>query len=418
MKLTMFFYVFFGALFFGLTACANAPATPQPPQEYLDGALNWMQTHAVTSSEVDWNTVRRDAQALVSSPKTTSDTYPALRLAIGRLGDGSAFLLLPEASSYDPGVSASYPENIILNVTPEGPAEKAGVRVGDQIERINGESPQPFDGNPSSFFIDFGPTAKLDLTLRRAGQTEPLQISFQQAQSKFDEESKPITRRFENGGHGIGYIELAIDGGENASAGHYTGQVQQFMRAQDRNAVCGWIVDLRRNAGGDLWTYLAALGPLLGQGNLGGFAYADGKHDTWTNENGNINWAGNVRQESTVEGGVYALKQPNAPVALLVRRSTIAAGELVAVAFQGRENVRVIGEPTGGVATLTDHTPLSDGAQLFVSGAYGMDRSGKTYDKPIPPDETVKTDWTKFGTDDDAVIAAARAWLANQPGCK
>lgn len=401
-----------------LAACANGSAAPQPPNEYLDGALNWMQTHAVTSKNVDWNAVRRDAQALVPNPKTTSETYPAIRLALGRLGDGSAFLLLPEAASYDPGLNASYPENIVISVTPGSPAEKAGVRVGDQIEKINGVSPQPYDGNPSSFYLDFGRNAKLDLTLRRAGQTAPLQISFQQPQAKFDVEGKPITRRLESNGHSIGYIELTVDSGANASAGHYTGRVQQFMREQDNASACGWIVDLRRNTGGDLWTYLAALAPLLGQGNLGGFYYADGKRDAWTYENEKIKWAGNERDESAVEGGVVALKNPNAPVVLLVRRSTIAAGELVAVAFQGRGNVRVIGEPTGGVATLTDHTPLSDGANLFVSGAYGMDRSGKIYDQPIQPDEIVKTDWTKFGTDEDAVIAAARAWLANQPECK
>ena len=418
MKLTAILCSIGSVLLLVLAACANAPAAPQPPKEYLDGALNWMQTHAVTSKNVDWSAVRRDAQALVPNPKTTSETYPAIRLALGRLGDGNAFFLMPEASSYDPGLNASYPENIVLFVTPDGPAEKAGVRVGDQIEKINGAPPQPFNGNPSSFFIDFGPNAKLDLTLRRAGQTEPLQISFQQAQAKFDTEGKPITRRLENNGRGIGYIELTTDGGANASAGHYTGQVQKFMRKVDNASACGWIVDLRRNTGGDLWTYLAALGPLLGQGNVGGFAYADGKRDAWTYENGIIKWAGNERAESAVEDGVVALKQPNAPVALLVRRSTIAAGELVAVAFQGRGNVRVIGEPTGGIATLTEHTPLSDDANLFVSGAYGMDRSGKIYDKPIQPDEIIKTDWNTFGTDDDAVIAAARAWLENQSGCQ
>lgn len=418
MKLTTIFYVLGGTLLLALTACANASATPQPPQEYLDGVLNWMQTHAVTASNVDWNAVRRDAQALNPNPKTTGETYPAIRLALGRLDDGNAFLLPPEASSYDPGFNASYPENIVLSVTSDSAAEKAGVRVGDHIEKINGALPQPLNGNPSSFFLDFGQTDKLDLTLRRAGQAEPLQISFQQAQAKFDAEGKPILRSYQNGERSIGYIELTVDSGANPSAGHYTGQVQKFMRDEDNAAVCGWILDMRRNTGGDLWTYLAALGPLLGQGNLGGFAYADSKRDTWTNENGKIKWAGNGRDESAVEGGVYALKQPNAPVVLLVRRSTIAAGELVVVAFRGREHVHVIGEPTGGVATLTDHTPLSDGAHLFVSGAYGMDRSGKIHDKPIQPDEIVKTDWTNFGTDNDAVIAAARAWLALQSGCR
>lgn len=401
----------------GIAGCANAAEPSQSPREYLDGALNWMQTHAVSSNKVDWNAVRRDAAALVPNPKTTGDTYPAIRLALSRLTDGNAFFLLPEGSNYDPGINLSYPENVVMSVSAGGPAEKAGVRVGDTVQMINGAPPQPLDGNPASFFVDFGPGTELRLTLRREGQAGPVQVSYKQAPADMDMQGKPIVSRLRGDARGVGYIELSTDSGANPAAGHYTGQVQKFMREADQSQVCGWIIDLRRNTGGDLWTYLAAVGPLLGGENIGGFAYPDGKRDTWTYQDGKIKWNQEVRDESAVEGGVYKLKQPDAPVVLLVRHSTIAAGELVVVAFGGRPGVHIVGEATGGVATLTDHTPLSDGAHLFVSGAYGIDRTGQVYDKPIEPDETVRTDWTKFGTGDDAVIGAARVWLAAQPAC-
>lgn len=398
-------------------SCANASVTQQTPTEYLDGALNWMQTRSVNSKKVDWLTVRHEASALVPNPQTSAETYPAIRLAIARLGDGNAFLLPPESQLYDAGFFASYPENVVRQVMPNGAAEQAGVRVGDVVERVNGTPPRPVDGNPASFFMDTGGSKQLDLILRREGHTAPLEISFAQPPARFDFEGKPVLRRMGDGTRAVGYIELVTDSGGNPAAGRYTGQVHQFMREVERNAVCGWIVDLRHNYGGNLWTYLAAVGPLLSAGKLGGFAYPDGRMDTWRYENGKILWNENVRDESAVAGGVYVSIKEVPRVALVVSRYTIAAGELVGVAFQGRANVRVFGEPTGGIATLTEHTPLSDGAHLFVSGAYGVDKNGNVYDHPIQPDEFIATDWTKFGTAEDAVVGAAYQWLTNQSDC-
>ena len=50
---------------------------------------------------------------------------------------------------------------------------------------------------------------------------------------------------------------------------------------------------------------------------------------------------------------------------------------------------------------------LSDGAAINLCVAVDSDRTGKTYDSPIPPDIEVKTDWSLWGTDEDPVIQAA-----------
>jgi hypothetical protein len=66
---------------------------------------------------------------------------------------------------------------------------------------------------------------------------------------------------------------------------------------------------------------------------------------------------------------------------------------------------------------LFDHTTLSDGAEISVSGARAYDHTGVVYERPIAPDKRVATDWTRFGGDDDPVIQAALAWLRTQPSC-
>ena len=107
-----------------------------------------------------------------------------------------------------------------------------------------------------------------------------------------------------------------------------------------------------------------------------GFVYNDGREELWRLEDGQVFWADEEREESYVRGQRFVAEQPSLPVALLISPLTEAAGELVVVAFQGWGNVRTFGEPTLGAANLILHTPLSDGALLFVSGAQGVDRSG------------------------------------------
>jgi C-terminal processing protease CtpA/Prc len=176
-------------------------------------------------------------------------------------------------------------------------------------------------------------------------------------------------------------------------------------------------VDVRRNIGGDFWAYLAAIGPLLGEGDLGGFAFPSGARESWAYRGGKVLWAGQERDESHIADPIYTPKRQRPPIAVLTSRATFAAGELIRVALQGRPATRSFGEQTGGRPVLQLTTPLSDGAYLVVSAAHATDRLGNVHLGPIWPDEMVEMDWTRFATIDDPVITAATDWLRTQPGC-
>jgi C-terminal processing protease CtpA/Prc len=128
-------------------------------------------------------------------------------------------------------------------------------------------------------------------------------------------------------------------------------------------------------------------------------------------------WDGAVRDEGQVTGQVYTLKRPLPPVALLIDRTTLAASELVAVAFAGRADTRTFGEPTFGTPVFQTTLALSDGGVLVASGAYSYDRTGRTYRGPIVPDVRVATDWSRLGTNAEPVIRAAATWLRSQSSC-
>jgi C-terminal processing protease CtpA/Prc len=384
---------------------------PQLPGDYLINALDWVEANYVKGDAVDWASLRRQAMALRPDPQTTAEAHPALQYVTEQLGDGVTFFLSPDERKQqgDYGLSALYPDAVILGVDPGGPAERAGLRAGDQIETVSGAPPRAWHATQ---FLDFGNDAAISLTVLRAGEPQPISVTLQKTTA--NRQSQPTGRRFTLGHASIGYIELPVESGAGQ---RYPTLAQKVLREADQAAACGWIVDVRRNAGGDIWSYLAAIGPILGEGDAGGFVYRDGTREPWTYRDGKVFWNGNERDESLVEGPVYRPKRAAPPVALLTSRDTDAAGELLVVAFRGRPQVRSFGEPTGGAPFLSFHTDLSDGAFLAVSGAYAVDRTGRTYDGPIPPDERVATDWTRLGTEQDPVVQAALTWLQGQSGC-
>lgn len=391
-----------------LTACQSLIPTPAPqdPNEYLENALNWIQTHAVFGDRVNWEVIRRQALAYVNNPQTTAETYPAIRYVLGHIfDDNSGFTepgaITPADEEYI-GIRFYGANHTVIYVDPNSPADKAGVRVGDI-----GVS---YEDVPSESIVR--------LTLCRVEQAESIDFVLHKiAPPANANQPDPTGRRIATQKDWVGYIELPPNSGSLEYPGTYPGRIHQIMRKLDRTPVCGWIVDLRRNDWGDIWSYLAALGPILGEGDVGGFLYPDNTHELWSYRDGKVFWADNERYESLVEGGIYTPKREMPPVALLTSHATTAAGELVIVAFQGREKVHTFGEPTRGLPMLIVQTLLSDGVQIVMSGAYATDRNGTSYKDPIYPDENIPTHWSQFGTVQDPVILAALDWLNTQPEC-
>ncbi|HEU5227058.1 MAG TPA: S41 family peptidase, partial [Ktedonobacteraceae bacterium] len=198
----------------------------------------------------------------------------------------------------------------------------------------------------------------------------------------------------------------------------YMAEIQKLLREIDQMGVSGWVLDLRRNSGGNMWPMLAGLGSLLGEGECLAMVspwekvpifYRDGK--VYTEE----------RWEELAEkvANPYQLQHPLPPVAVLTSsQSTVSSGEFVVLAFRGRPRTRSFGEPTYGLPTGNASKELPDGAKIFLTSYWVADRAGNIFDGPIPPDQYVKVDWTCLGEDDDPVLQAALQWLRVEEGCQ
>jgi len=225
--------------------------------------------------------------------------------------------------------------------------------------------------------------------------------------SYFNVERAVVGERLENS---IGYVELHSVSGNLETLKGYANRLQQIIQDIDQETTCGWVVDLRDNTGGDMAPMLAGLAPIIGNGDIGGFVFVEGQRKIMSLQDGKILLDGEVvpLYGDLIDGPIYNLKESMPPVAVLVSGRTASSGEITALAFVGRPDSQLFGEPTSGKTTTVTGFPLFDGALLYLTVGKDVDRNGTAYDGSIIPDELVSY---------EEVLDRAVEWLLNQPSC-
>lgn len=186
----------------------------------------------------------------------------------------------------------------------------------------------------------------------------------------------------------------------------FADSLHQAIRTLHAQGLKGWIVDLRRNDGGNMAPMVCGLGPLLDPGVLGMLVDVEGHAQRWYYSDGVYGW-----------DGVPEMRMPRstdlkgAPIAVLVGQQTGSSGECTAISFIGNTRTRLFGQPTWGLTTGNGNFDLPDGARMFMASTVMADRNGHMFHGPIEPDERVEqpADW-KY----DAALDAALKWLDGQ----
>jgi C-terminal processing protease CtpA/Prc len=188
----------------------------------------------------------------------------------------------------------------------------------------------------------------------------------------------------------------------------YVKTVYAQLEEISQSPVCGWIVDLRSDQGGSILPMLAAVGPLLGNGEFGAFIDNHGHKTPWFYRNGTV---------GATNASVFQFTPPNlsvdystTPVAVLTGPLTASAGEVTVISFNGRNNTKRFGTATAGLTTANGLYFLSDGAALILAEALEADRTGYVFAGVILPDVNIAT----ASASDDAVLKAATHWLSGQ----
>ncbi|MEW5984111.1 MAG: S41 family peptidase [Acidobacteriota bacterium] len=89
-RLTLVFVVALSTIACGGSRAPTQPTGPNPEQAraYLDQLIGLMQANSINRLTIDWNSFRTTVFGQAAGAQTISDTYPAIRVALGLLGDG------------------------------------------------------------------------------------------------------------------------------------------------------------------------------------------------------------------------------------------------------------------------------------------------------------------------------------------
>jgi carboxyl-terminal processing protease len=318
-----------------------------------------------------WNKIDQvyvDRQAI--QPQTM--TYAAISGMVDSLGDtGHSTFLSPQMVKQEQnyiqgqfegiGAEVQTKNNHVVIVAPidGSPAQKAGLRPGDIILKVNGED---MTGQPISTVVNkiLGPAGtKVTITIQdpTTGQTRDVTITRARI------EIQNVTWHMVPGTT-IADVRLA-----GFSEGVTQDLVKALQQIQAQNAT-GLILDLRNNPGGLLSEAVGVASQFLSSGNV--LQEKDAQ--------------GNIKDVPIEPGGVA----PNIPMVVLINKGTASASEIVAGALQDANRATLIGETTFGTGTVLERFTLSDGSALMLATQEWLTPKGRViWHKGIPPNDTV-----------------------------
>jgi hypothetical protein len=224
----------------------------------------------------------------------------------------------------------------------------------------------------------------------------------------------------------IGYLWLPSANTYSQEVIEYASDVHAMINSFAGEDACGWIIDLSDNRSGSGAVPLLSIGPFLAADEepVIWFRKADGdEYGFWRYhpDTASITLDGESVPDPdeysdaafSFWNAAYTIDDPAAPVsetvpvAVVVSGDTGSGGEMPVVALTGRDNLRVFGSNTNGLTTGSLLKDMPDGAQIQVTYALMVDRTGVAYDGPIVPEEKVSQ---------SSAVDKAGEWLQSE-GC-
>lgn len=330
-------------------------------------------------------------------PSDSDLAYAALRGILEELGDPYTRFSDPEVAqqireslqgSYE-GIGALVDENdegftVIVRPFAGWPADRAGVKAGDIVLAVNGES-MVGKALDEVIAVVRGPGGTdVTITFRRPGIDDPFDITITRERIEIPLiESSMLDE-------GIGYVRLTSFG-RNAES-QLTLAVNDLLAQNPQ----GLILDLRDNPGGFL-DQSVAVADLFLPGGVILFERSD-FYD--------------IDQTYEADSGDPA---EGIPLVVLVNAGSASASEIVAGALQDNGRAILIGEVTFGKGSVQLPHDLSDGSELRVTIARWFTPENQSIDgEGITPDIEVETPGTLGGEEDTQLQRAIEYLLTGQ----
>ena len=299
-------------------------------------------------------------------------TYGAIEGMLDTLGDKghTRFLTPEERAQNEEGLSGTYVgigvqleaegDEVVVATPIEGsPADRAGIRSGDVLMAVNGESVRGEDISEIVERVKGPEGTAVRLTVLRGEEERKFDLERAEIQS-------PVVSWALIEGTDVAHVFLSSFSDE--SARELRGAFEEARSAGARR----FVLDLRNNPGGRLDQAVEMAGYFLEPGSV---AYVRKE-------------ASDGREEVEVEGEPGLT---DAPLAVLINEGSASSSEILAGALRDNGRAIVIGETTFGTGTVLSEFVLRDGSSILLGVAEWLTPKGDFIrETGIAPDVEVK----------------------------
>ena len=269
------------------------------------------------------------------------------------------------------------------------PADLAGIKAGDILIEIDGQSIVDFRFDEVILMVRGPEGTTVNLKFLREGVEEPLEFSIVRTRFEVPTVEFEVLPQEIAGDATIGYIRLT-EFNSNAE--------ERLLEALDAlldEEITGLVFDLRDNPGGFLDQSVAVADAFLPDGVALFERNIRGLDETFRTDDGDV--------AETI------------PLVVLVNSGSASASEIVAGAIQDRDRAVLVGETTFGKGSVQQIHPLTDGSELRVTIARWYTPGNHTIDGVgIVPDIEVATPEDLGGQEDGQLARAVEFLLTDQ----
>ncbi len=372
------------------------------PKETVDEVWQIINYQYVDTSfnNNDWLKVRQEF-VKDASYGNQEDAYKAIRDMLGKLEDPYTRFMNPEefqnmridTSGELTGVGIQIAKDeetdrlIVISPIEGTPAFEAGILAQDTIVKIDGTDTKGMDVNDAVKLIRGERGSQVILTVDRKGKKQDYSIVRERI------EIHPVRAHVRDTSIGkVGYIRLTTFNE------HAAKDMQKAIEAQEKEGVVGYVMDLRSNPGGLLYSSINIARMWLDKGTIVSTVNRKGVSD----------------QESAKNKALT-----DKPLVVLVDQGSASASEILSGALKDNKRATLLGTQTFGKGLVQSVRPLGDGSGLAVTIAKYLTPNGTDINKEgIPPDIIVELseeqlqelyggDRSNLGTEEDPQFSKA-----------